>query len=76
MNNHMYIVRDRKEAQSLIERAKDIETKIRTKMIEEKMEEEDNSFKNKEIYGHVAVEDLMNEKYQNSLIIYNEKSSQ
>ena len=39
MNNHMCIVRERKEAQSLIQRAKDIESKIETDMIEEKMEE-------------------------------------
>ena len=57
----------------MIERAKDIETKIKTYMIEEKMEEEDNLFKDREIYENVAVEDLMNEKYKNSLIIYNEK---
>ena len=62
LNNHMYIVRERKEAQSLIERAKDIETKIKTAMIEENMEEEDYSFKNREVYENVAVEDLMNEK--------------
>ena len=37
------------------------------------MEEEDNSFKNREIYENVAVEDLMNEKYKKSLIIYNDK---
>ena len=36
----MYIVRERKKAQSLIERAKDIETHIKTDIIEEKMEEE------------------------------------
>jgi len=28
------------------------------------MEEEDNSFKNREIYENVALEDLMNEKYK------------
>jgi len=45
----MYIVRERREAQSSIARAKDIETKIKTHMIEQ-MEEEDNSFKDREIY--------------------------
>ena len=69
----MCIVRERKEAQSLKARAKDIETKIKTDMIEEKIQEEDNTFKNREIYENVAVEDLMNEKYKSSLIIYNEK---
>jgi hypothetical protein len=68
VNNHMYTVRERKEAQSLIARAKDIDTKIKTDMIE-KMEEEDNSLKNMEIYENVAVEDLMDEKYKNSLVI-------
>ena len=38
VNNHMYIDQERKKAQSLIERAKDIETNIKTYMIEEKME--------------------------------------
>ena len=37
------------------------------------MEEEASSFNSREIYRHVAVEDLMNEKYKNSLIIYNAK---
>ena len=43
-------------------------------MTEEKMEEEDTSFKNGEIYENVAVEVLMKGKYKNSLIICNEKS--
>jgi hypothetical protein len=40
---------------------------------EEKVEEEYTSFKNREIYENVSIEDLMNEKYKNSLIIYTEK---
>ena len=62
MNNHTCIVRERKKAQSLIESAKDIETKIKTGMIEEKMEGEGNSFKDGDISENVAVEDLMSEK--------------
>ena len=50
VNNHMYIVRERKKTQSLIESAKDIETKINTDMIEERMEEEDNSCTDRGIY--------------------------
>ena len=64
VNNHIYIVRERKKAQSLIGRAKDMETKIETDMVEDKMEEEENSFKNRDIYGNVAVEDLTNERYK------------
>ena len=42
-------------------------------MIGEKMKY-NNSFKDKEIYENVDAEDLMSEKYKNSLIIYNERS--
>ena len=37
------------------------------------MEEEDNLFKNMEIYENIDVEDLMNETCGNSLLISNQK---
>ena len=52
-------VRERLKAQRLIERAKDIDTNIKTYMTEEGMNE-DSLFKDGEILENVAVEVLVN----------------
>ena len=71
VNNHMYIVRDKFKAKSLVEKAKDIEIQIRTDMLDEM--DDTNIFADRVIFENVDIKDLMDEKYKNALIIYNEK---
>jgi hypothetical protein len=79
VNNHMYWIGDQKKALALTRKARDIESKIHTHMIED-IESvniyltEDNKIK--PIFENVPIEDLMDEKYNNSIIIYNEKTKQ
>jgi hypothetical protein len=75
----MYWIGDQKKALALTRKARDIESKIHTHMIED-IESvniyltEDNKIK--PIFENVPIEDLMDEKYNNSIIIYNEKTKQ
>ena len=56
----MYIVRDKFKAQSLVEKAKDIEIKIRTDMLDEM--DDTNVFADRIIFENVDIKDLMDEK--------------
>ena len=66
VNNHMYIARDKFKAKSLVEKAKDIEIKIRTDMLDEM--DDTNIFADRVIFENVDIKDLMDEKYKNALI--------
>lgn len=80
VNNHMYWIGDQKKALSLTRKARDIESKIHTHMIEDNFESQniylDGEMKIKPIFENIPVEDLMDEKYNNSIIIYNNKTEQ
>jgi hypothetical protein len=76
----MYWIGDKKKALSLTRTARDIESKIHTHMIEYNFETQ-NIYLNEEktiktIYENVPIEDLMDDKYINSIIIYNNKIEQ
>ena len=76
----MYWIGDGKKALSLIRKARDIESKIHTHMIEDNFESEniyfDKEKKMKTVYENIPIEDLMDEKYDNSIIIYNMQAEQ
>ena len=75
VNNHMYWISDKNKALSLSCRARDIEVNINTEMSNMEVEEIniylDEHKQVKPIFENVMVKDLMDERYKNSIIIYN-----
>jgi len=76
----MYWIGDKKKALFVTRTARDIESKIHTRMIEHNFETQ-NIYLNEEmtiktIYENVPIEELMDEKYNNSIIIYNKQVEQ
>ena len=75
----MYWIGDGKKALSLTRKARDIESKIHTHMIEDNFESDNIYMDNeqmKTVYENIPIEDLMDEKYDNSIIIYNMQAEQ
>ena len=76
----MYWIGDQKKALSLTRKARDIESKIHTHMIEDNFENQNiyltEDKKVKPIYENIPVEDFMDDKYNNSIIIYNNQIEQ
>ena len=71
INNHMYWISNRNEANSLVQQAKDAETKIKSHCIqEEERKKKVNIYtdEDRQIYEDIAVSDLM--KYDKATIIY------
>ena len=68
VNNHCYHITNKNAAKSLIEKAKDIEHKIKSNCIIEEQIKEDDNFKNLEILEGIPIDNLM--QYENCIIIY------
>ena len=70
VNNHMYWIDNRDEANSLVQQAKDSETKIKSHCIQEDEHTKTNIYTEKDrgIHEDIAVADLV--KYDNVTIIY------
>ena len=73
----MYWVGDKEKALSLIRKARGIDINIRSNMIENVIESKnvylDDQDKIKIIYENIPIKDLMDDKYNNCIIIYNEE---
>ncbi len=67
MNNHMYPITDKPIVDSLTKKARNIQTKIKTSIIEEQ-ERTENIYKDAIIYEDIPVDKLMD--YENCIIIY------
>ena len=71
VNEHMYIITNEK-AKSLVEKAKDNRINISSTMIEQQNDEKQEN-DNRVVYENIPVQDLLQDQYKNSLIIYNNK---
>ena len=67
MNNHMYPITDKPIVDSLTKKARNIQTKIKTSIIEEENRQQ-NIYKDATIYDDIPVDKLMD--YENCIIIY------
>ena len=75
VNNHMYCVTDHAAAQSLIQKARDFETKVNSEMVvkfEAKNTYVDTQQKVKSVFENVPVRDISDEVYKNGIIFYTE----
>ena len=75
VNNHMYWVGDKDKALGLTRKARAMETKIKSEMIVSYVEDKniylDEENKIKPIFENVDIEYLMEDQYNNSIVIYN-----
>ncbi len=67
INNHMYPITDKPIVDSLTKKARNIQTKIKTSIIEEQ-DIQQNIYKDATIYDDIPVDKLMD--YENCIIIY------
>ena len=70
INNHMYWISNRQEANTLVQQAKDTETKIKSQCIKEDETKKKNIYneEGREILENIVIDDLMN--YDKATIIY------
>ena len=75
----MYLIDNLKNADRIINKSRDIECKCNSEMIEQPYEETNIYLKSdgniKPIYENIKIEDLMNEQYNNSVILYDKDIS-
>ena len=72
VGGHMYWVSDKEVANSLVKKAYDTESKIKSVALQEDWQFEiKNPFENKNYYNNIEIADL--HKYQNSVIVINKK---
>ena len=72
INNHMYWISNRDEANKLVQQAKETETKIKSHVIQEDETKKKNIYteEGREILDNVKISDLMN--YEKATIIYSQ----
>ena len=79
VNNHMYLIDNKQNADSIIKKSRDIECKINSEMVEQPYEETNIYLKSdghiKPIYENIKIENLMDEQYNNSIIFYDKDMS-
>jgi hypothetical protein len=68
VNNHCYHITNKDTAKSLVEKAKDIEHKIKSNCIIEEQIKKDDKFEKLQILEDIPIENLM--QYENCIIIY------
>ena len=70
INNHMYWISDREDVLSLTREARDIESKLKSCVFDEDKVKK-NIYDGRTIYEDIPIEELMQAKYKDSIIIYN-----
>ena len=68
INNHMYWISDKENAEALVKKARDVETKIKSHCIQEDETKQTTNIYSGDILENIAISDLNN--YEESTIIY------